>query len=140
METETLRGELIDALKAVRRLDAFGALENLLQGESLVLQFLAEHRDRAVYPSELSESLHLSRSRITMALASLRRKGRIAMELSHKDRRRVKVFLSDEGLRLAGEKREQLERHFDRIIAGLGEEDAATLISLIGRCVQVMEE
>ena len=74
-----------------------------------------------------------------MTLASLRRKGRIAMELSHRDRRRVKVFLSDEGLRLAGEKQEQLERYFDRMIAGLGEEDAAALISLIDRCVQVME-
>ena len=140
METEAMRGELIGALKAVRRLEAFGALEDLLQGEALVLQYLAEHRDRAVYPSELSGALHLSRSRITMALASLQRKGRIVMELSHKDRRRVKVFISDEGLRLAGEKQARMEQYFDRMLTGLGEEDAAALIALIGRCVRVMED
>ena len=94
MSTEILRQQLIESLRSIYGLEAFGALADLLQGESLALTYLLEHQGREVYPSDLSRELHLSRSRITGALTSL----------------------------------------------GVGEPDAKTLIALIHRCVEVMEQ
>ena len=138
MSTEALRKDLIDSLKDIYQLHAFGALEDLLQGESLILRYLAMHQDRETYPSDLSRELRLSRSRITGALTSLRAKGLVAMEHDQQDRRRVRVFITPEGAALILEKLSLMDRYFDQMIDGIGQEDTAQLIRIIGRCVEVM--
>lgn len=140
MSTNALRQDLILSLKDVYQLKAFPTLEDLLQGESRVLQYLAAHRSEAVYPSDLSRELRLSRSRITGALTSLRQKGFVEMQHSQTDRRRVRVTITNEGMALLMEKLGKMDRYFDHMIAGLGDEDTKTLIHLIRRCVEVMEE
>lgn len=140
METTLLRSDLIRALGDIYRLEAFSALESLLQGEALVLRCLAERRGEAVYPSDLSRVLRLSRSRITGALTSLRRKGLVVMEHSQADRRRVRISITAEGQALIGRQLRQMEAYFDRMLAGLGQTDAETLIALMDRCVAVMED
>ncbi|MGI6343510.1 MAG: MarR family transcriptional regulator [Bacillota bacterium] len=59
-----------------------GALTEFLQGELRVLFYLSLHRQREVYPSLLSEKLHVSRPRITAALAALRAKGYVRARAS----------------------------------------------------------
>ena len=140
MSATALRKELILSLRDVYQLKAFGALEDLLQGESLVLQYLAAHQAEDLYPSDLSRELRLSRSRITGALNSLRQKGFVDMQHSQTDRRRVHVRITPEGLALLMEKLGKMDRYFDQMIAGLGDEDATELIRLIRRCVEVMTE
>ncbi|MEG1593707.1 MAG: MarR family transcriptional regulator [Oscillibacter sp.] len=140
MEPELLRGDLIRSLGNIYRLEAFSALEALLQGESQTLLYLAEHREAAVYPSDLSRDLRLSRSRITGTLAALRRKGLLAMEASQEDRRRIRVNITEAGLVLILGQLKRMETYFDRMLAGLGRDDAKALITLIDRCVAVMEE
>ena len=140
MSTDVLRQQLIASLRSIYNLEAFGALADLLQGESLALTFLQEHRGQAVYPSDLSRELHLSRSRITGALTSLERKGLVATRHCQTDRRRVQVAITDQGTALIGEKLRRMEDYFDRMIIGLGEADAKTLIALIHRCVEVMDQ
>jgi DNA-binding MarR family transcriptional regulator len=142
MHTEAsvkLRGELIRSLKSIYALDAFGALANLMQGESLVLNYLLECRGKPVNPSALSEGLHLSRSRITGALNSLRRKGWIETVPSSEDHRRLQVFITDAGAAQISGQLAEMSAYFDQMIAGLGADDAAELIHLMNRCVDVME-
>lgn len=139
MESELLRGDLIRSLGNIYRLEAFSALEALLQGESQTLWYLAEHLGEAVYPSDLSRELRLSRSRITGTLSALRRKGLIVMEASREDRRRIRVDITQAGLTLIGGQLRRMEAYFDRMLAGLGRDDATALIGLIDRCVAVME-
>ena len=140
MSTDVLRHQLIASLRNIYNLEAFGALADLLQGESLALQFLWEHRGQEVYPSDLSRELHLSRSRITGALASLSRKGLVVTHHSQADRRRVQVAITDQGVELITGKFRQMEAYFDQMLEGLGETDARTLIALIQRCVEVMDQ
>lgn len=140
MSTETLRHQLIASLRSIYGLEAFGALADLLQGESLALNFLLEHRGQEVYPSDLSRELHLSRSRITGALTSLGRKGLVVTQPCREDRRRVQVAITDQGAALIAGKLARMEAYFDKMLGGLGEEDARTLIALIRRCVEVMEQ
>ena len=139
-ENSILRDELIRALGGICRLEAFGVLEELLQGESLVLQYLSAHREEDVFPSVLSDACRLSRPRITGTLKSLRQKNHIRMEPSGSDRRMVRVSITEEGLqRIAGQV-EKMAEYFDRMIDGVGAEDASRLAKLIDRCVAVMEE
>lgn len=138
MSTNVLRHQLIASLRSIYDLEAFGALADLLQGESLALQFLWEHQGQCVCPSDLSRELHLSRSRITGALTSLRRKGFVVTHHSQTDRRRVQVAITDQGAELITAKLRQMEAYFDRMLSGLGEADAKALIALIHRCVEVM--
>lgn len=138
MTQESLRGELIGALRDVYHLEAFAALADMLQGESLVLWQLLERQGERVYPSELSQQLHLSRSRITGALSSLRRKGLIVMRRSRSDRRRIQVSATEEGLAVIRERVAEMEGYFGRLLDGLGEADARTLIGLVRRCTEVM--
>ena len=137
---ENLREDLVRSLEEIYQLPAFGALADLLQGEALVLQYLEGHRDGPVCPSVLSGQLHLSRSRITGALASLHRKELVRMEPSADDRRRTEVFITPAGSRRIAEQISRMLAYFDRMIAGLGPEDTRRLIALMDRCVGIMGE
>lgn len=138
-EREALRSQLIRSLEEVYGLEAFSALAELLQGEALVLRALAAQAPRALSPSELSDRLHLSRSRITGALNSLRRKGLIRTEPEPADRRRLLVYLTEAGARRIAGQLDAMNAYFNRMIEGLGPAEARTLIDLIDRCVTVME-
>lgn len=140
MSTSVLRQELILSLKDVYEMKAFATLEDLLQGEFRILQYLAAHQAEAVYPSDLSRELRLSRSRITGALTSLRQKNCVEMHHSQTDRRRVRVTITQEGLGLLMEKMNGMAQYFDHMIAGMGDADTLELIRLIRRCVEVMQE
>lgn len=139
METAVLRRDLIGSLQSVYQLEAFSALAELLQGESLVLNCLLSHQEGVVHPSDLSRELHLSRPRITAALSALRRKGLITMRRSPTDRRRIQVSITQTGREVIGGRLERMQTYFDKMLSGLGEADARTLIDLINRCVEVME-
>lgn len=139
METERLRNELLDSLYHILDLEAFATLDDFLQGETLLLRFLVL-RQGPVCPSDLSDQLHLSRSRITAALSALRRKGLVLTEPSQEDRRRVEVTITPEGQAVIGEKVDQLNAYFDRLVNGLGSEETHQLTGLIDRCVKIMED
>ena len=119
MSTEILRQQLIESLRSIYGLEAFGALADLLQGESLALTYLLEHQGREVYPSDLSRELHLSRSRITGALTSLGRKGLVSTHHSQADRRRVQVSITDQGAELIAGRLARMEAYFDKMLQGL---------------------
>lgn len=139
METAQLRGELISALADLYGLKAFSTLLEFVQGELRVLYCVAQNPDRAVTPSLLSDSLGLSRPRITAALAALRRKGFLAMEVLEADRRRMLVTLTPVGAAFLREKQADVMQYFDRLVKGLGAENVHGLSRLIALCVAVMD-
>ena len=141
MEEKTaLREGLMTSLEQLYQLPAFSDLAALLQGEARVLQYLALHREEAVYPSAMAEALRLSRPRITAALNSLGRKGFLTLTPSQEDRRKVFVRITEEGLGQIAGQYETVRGYFDRLLTGLGAEDSRELSRLVGRCAQVMKE
>ena len=136
---QVLRTELETVLGEVCQLPEFGALAELLQGEALVLRYLAGHREETVYPSDLSLVLRLSRPRITGALRSLHRKGLLRLAPCLQDKRRIRVSITEAGLARIDRQLAEVDSYFDRMIAGLGEEDTRTLNTLIRRCVDIMQ-
>lgn len=138
MKQQQLKKDLIFSLSQLYEMKAFSVLAQFLQGETQVLFFLALHRDREINPSDLSDSLHVSRSRITATLSSLRKKGYVDMELSTEDRRRMLVTLTEAGLSQILEKQKQVDSYFDQLVAGLGEETTLQLNQIIRQCIPIV--
>lgn len=138
MEKIELRNKLTESLSRMYEMEAIGSLAEFLQGELHVMQYMSSNRNSEINPSILSDKLHLSRSRITAALSALRKKGFITMEISDEDRRRMRVMLTENGEALIVKKRENIERYFDTLVEGIGEENVMDLIRLIDLSVQTM--
>lgn len=139
MEIIDLRNKLTSSLARMYDIKAFSALAEFLQGELHVLHHLSQNSNLEMNPSILSDNLHVSRSRMTAALSTLREKAYVRMEMSEDDRRRMRVMLTPDGDSYIKEKQEKVERYFDVIVEGLGETNVMELIRLIELSVEIME-
>jgi DNA-binding MarR family transcriptional regulator len=134
-----LRSVLISTLSKMYEMEAFNNVAVFIQGEMHILWCLLQSPDREMNPSLLSDLLHVSRSRITAALSSLRKKGYVTMEMSEGDRRKMRVLLTPEGEAYIKLKQEIVERYFDLMIEGLGEQNVLELNRLIELAIEVVE-
>jgi len=138
MEKEDLRNNLTMLLGKLYDIEAFSHLADFLQGELHVLNYLSQNINIEINPSMLSDHLYVSRSRVTATLATLRKKGYIRMQISEEDRRKMRVILTAEGKRFIKEKQKNVERYFDQLVEGLGEQDTMDLMRLIKKSIRVM--
>nr|MDD6335708.1 MarR family transcriptional regulator [bacterium] len=136
---DAIHQDLTRALTRLYYMDSVTSLAVFLQGELFVLHYLNEHKGQQINPSHLSEGLHVSRSRITALLNSLRKKGLITMELSPTDRRRWCIWLTEEGEAYFQEKRKTVDAYIDKLVLGLGDQNAIDLTRLINLSVEIME-
>ena len=90
----SLQAELIGILQTLYDTEALTPMMEFCQGEIRVLLYLLAHEGK-VYPSQLSESLCVTRQRITTILSAMRKKGLIQMEIEEEDRRKM-VYLEPE--------------------------------------------
>lgn len=134
-----LRNRLTSVLSQMYDTVAFTSLAEFLQGEMHVMYNLYLNKDMEINPSILSDNLHVSRSRITSALSSLREKGYVTMEISESDRRRMCVQLTYEGEEFIKSKMQNVEYYFDNIVQGLGHKNTEELIRLIKLGIDVMD-
>ncbi|NLE26317.1 MAG: winged helix DNA-binding protein [Clostridiaceae bacterium] len=139
MDNLQLRSVLISTLSKMYEMEAFNNVAVFIQGEMHILWCLLQSPDRETNPSLLSDLLHVSRSRITAALSSLRKKGYVTMEMSEGDRRKMRVLLTPEGEAYIKLKQEIVERYFDLMIEGLGEQNVLELNRLIELAIEVVE-
>ena len=138
MNQMELKQSLIQSLIRLYEKKAFSILAQFLQGETQILFYLSHHREDEINPSDISEGIHVSRPRITAALAGLREKGFVTMELSEADRRRIKVSMTAAGAAWLSEKQQQVDFYFDQLVAGLGEETTMTLNQIIDQSIRII--
>lgn len=139
MDKNNLKLKLIDSLEKIYYMEAFGQLADFLQGELYTLRFLATNRDKKLGPSQLSNSLHMSRPRITATISALKKKGFVFTEQDKKDRRRLSITITEKGLEFVIKKQEKVEENFEYFINGLGEEDSIELIRIVNLAADLME-
>lgn len=140
MNHDELRNALTSSLSKLYEMEAFSCLAEFLQGELNILYQLSQSGDREVNPSTLSDKLHVSRSRITAALSALRKKKFVKMDISRDDRRRIRVTLTPEGASYLKSKQERVEKYFDVLVEGLGEDNVKELIRLIELSMKTVGE
>ncbi|MHA0856825.1 MarR family winged helix-turn-helix transcriptional regulator [Paenibacillus sp. CMAA1364] len=139
MDKQQLTNHLTMSLAKIYELEAFSHLADFLQGELHILHYLSQNKHSENNPSILSDNLHVSRSRITAALSTLRKKGYVSMEMSENDRRRMTVVLTSDGDIFIKGKQDQVVGYFNKLVDGLGETNALEMIRLIELSVKIMD-
>ncbi len=122
-ELYSLLAELLNSKQNRKWMDS-------IRGEFGVLRYLDCVED-GVTPGVLNEQLHVVPGRVTDILRSLEKKKAIVRMPDEKDRRKVRVFLTEEGHNLAAEKRAELRKEYMEMFQTLGESDTEELIRLL---------
>ena len=110
-------------------------LREFIEGETATLWFLRS-ADETVTPSQISDSLRISRARTANILRSLRNKGLIAMEIDDDDRRKMHVDLTEAGRDFFRRKYAFIVRYFDMYVDVIGEKDISELNRLLHKTVE----
>jgi len=108
-----------------RRLTTSGAHH----GELIILRLLSQNDGMS--QSELAETLHLSRPRITGILQGLERSGSVTRESDAGDQRITRVFLTPEGRERELENRAAFEEYVGETIGALSDADKLELERLL---------
>lgn len=106
------------------------------QGE-LVLLCYVQHRGGLVLPSEISEAMSVSSSRIARLLNTLEAKGLVYRSHDTVDHRKVFVTLTDEGVRYTEEAFDRIHKRISAIIDALGEEDTEEFIRISKKIISI---
>lgn len=104
-------------------------IQNVSKGELAILNYLACRQGETI-PSELSSSFQLSTARVANTLNSLERKGYISRVHDKTDRRKVLVFITDEGRAVESMRHEEVIEGLENLLNKLGEEDSGELMRI----------
>lgn len=140
MKNYKLKNQLIEALGKVYYMDAFSQLVEFLQGELYVLYYLFTRDKKETSPSQISETLHISRPRTTATLTALRKKGYVVTKANEQDRRRVDVMITKKGMDYLEKKKNTVDGNLDIFIKEIGKDDALDLIRIINKASVMMNE
>lgn len=109
------------------------------QGEVKMLEFLTIIQD-GVTAGELSEKMNISTARVAALLNGLAKKGLIRRAADDQDKRKIVVFLTEEGRKTGQEKYEMMLRYMSRLFSQLGERDTLELLRLFRRVTSLCAE
>lgn len=109
------------------------------RGELPVLLYLIEGGDGAG-AGELRTEFKVNSSRVASILNSLCKKGYVERVPDLGDRRRVRVFVTDEGRHFATARREETISNLTELLRLLGEEDALEYVRIMKRVAEISEQ
>jgi len=140
MNKKKLLIDLTTSLQTMYDMEVFASMIEFCQGEMRVLLYLYTNYGCEIYPSDLSNTLNVTRQRITSILSSLRKKGYVSMEISENDRRKMRVSLTKDAKKPVIEKLKELEDYYYALLEGLGEENTVDLTRLINLSIEQMKQ
>jgi len=137
METEKLIGEFHQMLASFNATRFTSEVGDFYQGESAILACIAamEARGDLPTPSAISDRLSLARGTVTATLRSLEKKGFAGRQTIPDDRRRVRVWLTDEGRKQVERKVAGVNDWCLRMINTMGEEDFSLLLKMLNKAM-----
>ena len=129
MYYQSLASELIRIRMNLLQVPASQKLSGILRGELFVLNYLY-NRDEGVHPKELSEKLSVSTARIASLLNHMEEKHLVVRETDLQDSRQVLVRLTPDGLDAIRRCRSDVLANVERMLEGLGPDDAREYIRI----------
>lgn len=129
MYYQSLASELIRIRMNLLQVPASQKLSGILRGELFVLNYLY-NRDERVHPKELSEKLSVSTARIASLLNHMEEKHLVVRETDLQDSRQVLVRLTPDGLDAIRRCRSDVLANVERMLEGLGPDDAREYIRI----------
>lgn len=117
----------------------FGNLMKSTKGENFVLKILIKS-ESPISPTELSEVLHSSKSRISAILRSLEKKGYIHREIDKTNRRKILVIITDAGKKHIMADINSVNDILVKLLLEMGEDDTRELVRLTKKLVDIMKK
>ena len=139
MDYVNLAMELFSDMGNMRKVRSQRVLNDLLQGEVFVLQYIAKSHGE-VQPGEISIEMNVSTARIATALNSLEKKGLITRRIDTNNRRHIIVGITPEGEALAEEQRRNAYGIIAKMLESLGEHDAVEYVRIMRKLTRLLPE
>lgn len=127
-----LAAQLLSELCDNARLRYRRELEDFSHGEMSILTYLCYTEDGAC-PGVLCDTLGMTTPRISAIIAGLQKKGLVSRVTDAEDRRKIHIYVSDEGRALVETKKETLKEDIAYILSLIGEDDAKEYVRIIGK-------
>ncbi|NPC93021.1 MarR family transcriptional regulator [Bacillus sp. WMMC1349] len=129
-----------ELMKALQRLRDLEMKHSLPSNESRVLMFLTENaKSEGKMVSDIHQVLNVSSPFVTQLLNKLEKKELIYRRIDPEDRRIVRIFLTDEGKKLALQVQNKLNQSFIQLVTYLGETDSKQFADLIHKVADFIE-
>ena len=136
MDYAELAVELIHKMRTFHKAKLQKYINENLQGEAFVLDFIARHGDH-VLPGEISNEVEVSSARVAAALNSLEDKGLVTRQIDKNDRRKILVSLTKTGKESAEKSQQAMVEKVTNLLLQLGERDAKEYVRIMGRLAEI---
>ncbi len=127
-----LASELVEHLRKCADAKHNREVEDYTHGEFRILTLLSSRND-GISPGDICELLGMTTPRISAAVAGLVKKGLVSRVTDELDRRRIHIYITDEGTALVNKKKDELTSLFSELLEYLGEEDAKRYVRIMER-------
>lgn len=132
MDYSKLAVELLSKMQSLRKAKPQRNIDEALQGEAFVLNYIASHGDEVI-PGEIGQEMNVSSARIAQTLNSIEKKGWITRQIDTSDRRKIIVKLTPEGKNEAEKLNQRVMDIATKMLAQLGEHDAKEYVRITGK-------
>ena len=139
MDARALANSLLQDFAALARDGAGHSLRDVSAGEMGVLGYI-HYAGGGVTPSDISREFRISTARVANILKALERKGYIERRNDMTDRRKSRVFATEEGRIITKKCIDDAVNHTQTVLELLGEKDAEETVRLLRRIRVVHDE
>jgi len=103
------------------------------KGELFILKYLYDKDTNGtdVIPSEISNVMHVSTTRISAALGALEKKGQVHREIDTNNRRNILVTITEEGRKRTVSEMKKIQEQMVNVFTQMGEHEAVEFIRLL---------
>lgn len=120
MDTQALYERTLKSFFEYNKTEPPKRMENMTIGEKGILRILRKEYPNPIFSGDFSVHLNVGTGRIGNALKSLEEKGFIYRVVDKGDRRKVLVYLTDEGKTKIDEKEKELKEFIFKVIDEVG--------------------
>ena len=137
MDYRALSEKMLSTMQSLQKERPQRFINESLQGEAFVLKFITDG-DEGVLPGKIGDKMGVSSARVAAALKSLEKKGLVTRRIDLKDRRKILVEATEEGLDLARSHYELAVEFGIRMLSLLGDEDAAEYVRISCKLADIL--
>lgn len=133
----TMAAELLELMLENTKLEYHRGTVSFSRGEMSILAQLCYKKD-GLSPGELCETLGMTTPRVSAVLSGLLRKEYICRTVDPSDRRRIHIYITDEGRSYTSARYSTLTDNITELLRSLGEDDAREYLRIVGKIGELL--
>ena len=145
MENKEIQEEMFRAMFRLKHLNMSGMLKDISIGEYKILEMCSgcqacNDGEDGAYVSGMAAQMRVSAPAVSRLLKGMEGKDYIARQADAKDRRNIRVYITEAGRVKREECREILRNYTERVIDRMGKDNMLQLLSLFNQMLGVIED